>query len=279
MFLTRILQLFRYFSLDIIIGAIASLVFASSVMGVVMPRPYYIILGLTVWLIYTADHLMDGVKTRGKSESDTHNFFYKYKIPIILVFLLVLVFNFRLVMYRLDEKFIEFGFAPALAVVVYLVLNRYYGDAPRYFFIKEVWIALIYTIAIWGGPFIMANDLFTPASLLTMLSFFLLIFGNVLIYSIYERDKDEKDNNRSLVRDFGLRMTINLALAGLILAILSAIVVYVFMGGALMHMLTIMLIAGPMLLILSYPEFFTRGKLYGIVADLLIWLFFLSLIG
>jgi len=275
----RLYHYIRLFSLDIIAGALASLVFSSSVMSIELPCSYYTILALTVWLIYTADHLMDGAKTRGKSDSESHNFFYKYKIPVILIFLIVLVFTFRLIVYRLDEKIIEFGISPGLAVVVYLIMNRYYGNALKWFFIKELWIAFIYTLAIWGGPVIYAGDVISPAQALQILSFGLIILGNVLIYSIYERDSDIKDDNKSFVRDFGLKAAVNTAVFSLVFSILAALTSYVFLDTKFIHSISLVLIASSMLLILSFSRIFSARGLYGITADLLLLLFLLTLFG
>jgi 4-hydroxybenzoate polyprenyltransferase len=279
MVFSRVYNFIRLFSLDIIAGALASLVYSSRVMGIDLPWSYYTVLALTVWLIYTADHLMDGAKTLGKSDSEARNFFYKYKIPIILVFLVILVFTFRLSMYRLDEKIIEFGMAPAVAVVIYLLLNRYYGSAPKWFFIKELWIALIYTLAIWGGPVIHAGDVVNPAQILLIASFFLVIFGNVLIYSIYEREIDIREDNNSLVRDFGIRVAVNTAVFSLSFSILSALSAFIFLHSELIFCMPILLIASSMLLIISFPGVFSERKLYGKIADLILLLFLLVLIG
>jgi len=275
----KIYSYIRIFSLDIIAGALAALYFSSSVMGIDLPRSYFTVLAFVVWLIYTADHLMDGSKTRGNSTSETHNFFYKYKVPVILVFLLVLVFTFRLIVYRLDEKIIEFGIAPGLAVFVYLILNRYYGNAPKWYFIKELWIALIYTLAIWGGPVIYAGDIINQSQALLILSFGLVILGNVLIYSIFDREADAAEDNRSIVRDFGLKTAVNFAVLSLTFSILSALLAFVFFNAGIIHVISLVLIASSMLLIISFPAVFSKGKMYGIAADLLILLFLLSLAG
>lgn len=265
--------------MDIVAGAIASAIFSSSVMEINLPRSYYTVLGLVVWLIYTADHLMDGAKTRGKSPSETHNFFNTYKIPIILVFILVLVFTFRLVLYRLDLSIIEFGIAPAFAALIYLLLNRYYEKESKWFFIKELWIVVIYSMAIWGGPLIYAGDIINPVQLILIVSFGLIILGNVLIYSIYERELDTEEDNRSIVRDFGLKFATNLAITSLVMSSLLALIAFFFLGGWVMHILPIILISAILLAIVIFPKIFTRRKVYGKVADLVILLFLLTLIG
>jgi len=279
MFFSKIYHFIRIFSLDIVAGALAALAFSSSVMEISLPRSYYTVLGLVVWLIYTADHLMDGAKTRGTSPSETHNFFNTYKIPIILVFVLALVFTFRLVLYRLDLSIIEFGIAPGFAVLIYLLLNRYYEKESKWFFIKELWIAIIYSMAIWGGPLIYAGDVISPYQLLLIVSFGLIILSNVLIYSIFERDLDEKEGNRSLVIDFGLKFSTILVYSSLAISFVLALIAFFFLGGWAMHSLPIVLISSTLLAILIYPKYFARKKLYGKLADLVLFLFLLTLIG
>lgn len=275
----RFYRYIRILSLDIVAGAMASLCFAANVMEVELHRSYYIILGITVWLIYTADHLMDGARTKGKSLSETHNFFYRFQIPLVLVFLILLILDFRLVVYRLDQRIVEFGMAPALATVFYLLLNRYYGQASRWFFIKELWISLIYTIAIWGGPVILAGDSMNTSQLLLASSFFLVISSNVLIYSIYERELDAREGTRSLVRDFGLTVSLNTSLLVLIISLLLSLIAYLFFDAGLIHWVLLTIIPATLLLIIRFPYFFSENNRYGIMADLVIVLFFLASTG
>ncbi len=275
----KLFYIIRLFSLDIVAGALAALAFAASVMEADLKLSYYLIMGLTVWLIYAADHLMDGAKTRGKSDSETANFFYTYKIPIILVFLIILVLDFRLIVYILDEKIVQFGMGPGIAAVIYLLMNRYYDGAQKWLFIKELWVAIIYTLAIWGGPVIFGGDTVNAVQMMMIASFGLIVLGNVLIYSIYERESDIRDNNKSIVRDFGLPAAVNGATLALTISMLTALTAYILMGASLPHILPLLLISASMLLILSFPAVFSKGKRYGIFADLVLLLFLLVLIG
>ena len=275
----KLFYIIRLFSLDIVAGALAALAFAASVMEADLKLSYYLIMGLTVWLIYAADHLMDGAKTRGKSDSETANFFYTYKIPIILVFLIILVLDFRLIVYILDEKIVQFGMGPGIAAVIYLLMNRYYDGAQKWLFIKELWVAIIYTLAIWGGPVIFGGDTVNAVQMMMIASFGLIVLGNVLIYSIYERESDIRDNNKSIVRDFGLPAAVNGATLALTISMLTALTAYILMGASLPHILPLLLISASMLLILSFPAVCSKGKRYGIFADLVLLLFLLVLIG
>jgi len=275
----RFFSLIRIFSLDIVAGALASLVFAASLMDVDLHRSYYVIMALSVWLIYTMDHLMDGAKTRGNSESETHKFFYTYKIPVILAFLISLVLDFRLIVYGLDERIIQFGMGPGLAVILYLLMNRYHDTKQKWFFIKELWIAVIYTIAVWGGPVIYGGDFLNASQIMIIVSFALLIFSNVLIYSIYERENDALEKNKSLVLDLGLKPVITISILSSSLSVVIAISAYLFLKTSLILVLPLLVISSLYLLIVSFPKVFTKNGMYGIIADLAILLFLVALAG
>jgi 4-hydroxybenzoate polyprenyltransferase len=117
------------------------------------------------------------------------------------------------------------------------------------------------------------------SQILTLLSFGFVILGNVLIFSIYEREQDIRDNNKLLAKDLGLQGTITIAIISLSASILIALTAFLFMGASFIHSLPLLLIASGMLLIISFPGFFSKRKFYGIITDLLLLLFLLVLIG
>ena len=60
----NLLQLFQAFSLDVVIGALAVGLFAIKLL-LVRPNPWWwLVLALSVWVVYTADHLIDGFQQK-----------------------------------------------------------------------------------------------------------------------------------------------------------------------------------------------------------------------
>jgi hypothetical protein len=81
------------------------------------------------------------------------------------------------------------------------------------------------------------------------------------------------------VRDFGIRPAVNTAVFSLSFAMLSALSAFIFFHMELIFCLPVILIASSMLVIISFPGFFSQKKLYGIIADIILLLFLLVLIG
>ena len=72
-------SIFQILSLDVILGSIAVGIFATAVLKV-QPNPWWwIILPVSVWVVYTLDHLIDGFKKRDESTIYRHRFHYKYR--------------------------------------------------------------------------------------------------------------------------------------------------------------------------------------------------------
>ena len=246
-------------------------------MGVKLQGSYFTVLALTVWLIYTADHLLDSFPAGDKSASSIHQFFYKYKIPVFLVFLMGVVFDYRLVMHSLEPKFIQFGIALGGATAIYLLLNRYYGKGPRIFFIKEVWISLIYSIAIWGGPIIEVGDKINIPQGFLLFSFGLLIFSNVLICSFFDRETDSREGLRSFALDFGEGLTMKLSIIAAGMAIIIAFIAYFKFTVNGIPVLVLILIGTGYLAIMVWRDLFTNAERYTTLANLLLLLSFLAI--
>ena len=255
-------------SLDIVAGAIGSCIFAGEVFHVSIPVAYLAVLGFSAWIIYSADHILDAIKKKGNTEIQTHKFFYKYKTPLILVTVILTIFTFRLTMYSLSPAIIQFGLVLVAGVIFYFLLVNFYMNAPKIFFIKELWISIIYTAGIWGGPVIYAGSEPLIPDMLLIASFFLLVFSNVLIYSYYEYNQDIREQEKSFAVDFGKLLTRRLIYFLLIISfVLWQLAVYIYgniKGDTILiySMITIFLV-----LIISFPGTFYKNERYGKLAD------------
>ena|SRR5688572_29933788 len=74
-------QFYQYvniLSLDVAAGAVISALFFAQIFNVQI-KPYGLLaLGLTVWIIYTADHLRDAKKIKHRASTQRHRFHQQY---------------------------------------------------------------------------------------------------------------------------------------------------------------------------------------------------------
>ncbi len=158
----------------------------------------YVLLGIIVWLIYTADHLLDAWSMREAATSERHRFHQKHFITILMVFLGAGIVALG-VMFLIRIQLISAGIVLSVFVITYLLVNRWL----KYF--KELTGSILYT----GGVFLPAWSLHTQpitANQLTLIIIFALIaFTNMLIFARFSIGEDILNRQKSLATIMGVR--------------------------------------------------------------------------
>ncbi len=137
-----------------------------------------LILGLSVWLVYTADRILDTLSPCTGTESPRHQFARAYRWPLLAVALPVLVLDVGLAFVYLPAVHILSGFVLVAAVAArFCAVVR----APGHGWRKELWTAVIFAAGVWS-PVLLSNP-FRPG----VLVFVLLCWWNCLAIETWER--------------------------------------------------------------------------------------------
>ncbi|PZX53198.1 hypothetical protein [Algoriphagus chordae] len=88
-FLFKIYQRITWLSIDVVLGAMAGMLFFAKALRVDLAWQEYVLLGMAVWCIYTADHLMDARKLASDHVEDRHHFHLIYQKPLVILLGLV----------------------------------------------------------------------------------------------------------------------------------------------------------------------------------------------
>ncbi len=103
----------------------------------------YTVLGLSVWLTYMADRLLDAAaQSMCALLAQRHRFARKYQALLLRVWLAVLVINGLIAFQALSEAQLQRGFVLFLVCLIYTLLNRLLS---KYYFPKELFVAVIFT--------------------------------------------------------------------------------------------------------------------------------------
>src|SRR5688572_30353881 len=142
--MSRLIQTYRIInilSLDIVAGAVFCALFFSSLLNVHM-LPYAIIsLALTVWIIYTADHLRDARKIRHRAATARHQFHQRHFRSLSIVLIIVMAIDSIFILF-MREPVLVWGTILAVAALIYLIIQRYLKV------LKEWFVASIYTCGV-----------------------------------------------------------------------------------------------------------------------------------
>lgn len=261
----RIVRILRLFSIDIVFGTLASLLLSTKILDSEIQGITYLVLGLVVLLIYSFDHLIDGIKSKGDSPKFSNVFFYKHKKIIILLLVFCVLLILSLTTYFLPVAIIIPGLFFSFLMVIYFILHFSNYLIIKKFFIKELWISFIYAIVIWGIAFFTGDRNLQIEEYALFISFLLLVLSNVLIYSFY----DYKNGNRDTRMISGqLKKIRSLIYSCLFLAILLVILTAIFFHGEIIAVYFIMAgIAFMLFISIRFENSLASDSVYGIMAD------------
>ncbi len=253
----KLYRLFNLLSLDVAVGAVVGSLFFAKFFELVPTYSSLISLCLTVWVIYTADRLLDVRDVAGEVASERHRFHQRNQSKLMYCLVAVLIIDIVLIFF-LPFKIIEHGIFLSLVVVIYLLLRR------KLHISKEILVAALYTTGV-VLPALPESKL-SPVKYLPILLFFLIALINLIIFSWYEKENDLRDRHDS-VATLVEEMTIQYILTGLFVITFS-ISFYLFFHPAY-HFISLVFIAmaAILLLIFTCKKFFTRNDYYRLAGD------------
>lgn len=201
--MSSFLRLYRYvniLSIDIAIGAVVSATFFASLIAANFFLYGKIALGLTVWIIYTADHLLDAKKVERDASSERHRFHQKHFNVLLICLIVATVVNAMVVLY-MRKSLLYYGLTLLIVVCLYLVVSRYLK------MLKEAFIAFIYTLGVMLPGLSDREHQMDQYDLMLMFMFFLVAMTNLLVFSWFDEENDRADGHHSFVTFFGREKT------------------------------------------------------------------------
>lgn len=185
--LEKILRWISWLSIDVVLGAVAGMLFFSKLFHVNLPWQPYLLLGMAVWCIYNLDHLLDSYQA-GEKLSGRRRFHHKARIPVLVSIgvlgMLGLVGGFWWFGWGLELQ-LTLLLGGMIGGIRFLVLK--FGKG----WMKELSIALFYVIGISWLPFLRSNPLDGSTWLgIFFILYVLLAILNLLILSLLDQEED-----------------------------------------------------------------------------------------
>lgn len=206
-------------SFDVVVGSVTSYYFFCKFLKVDGSVLTASILGLTVWVIYTLDHLIDSRKVDWNYASPRHLYhklhFKSLSIGIILAILVLC----HLITF-LDYELLKNGIILSGSVLIYFIsihLLRWNKIVH-----KELAVAFIYTCGIALGPVTTLNHLPDLIQITFIATFFHIVIMNLLIFSVLDAESDKASGFQSIYQLVGEKLNIAISylfFQGLLLSI------------------------------------------------------------
>jgi hypothetical protein len=198
--LLRFYQYVNILSLDIAAGAVISALFFAKIFQVQVKPHGLTALALTVWIVYTADHLRDAKKIKHPASTQRHRF-HQNHFHFIVAFLALAIVLDVVTIFFIRRQVFEWGLILSAIVILYLLAHQ----SLR--FLKEFFIAALYTCGI-----LLLSITVTPITLgmthyLLILHFGCMAWINLVLFSWFDQVFDLQDEQSSFVTVVGERTT------------------------------------------------------------------------
>jgi hypothetical protein len=254
-FMKPLLDAYRFvnlLSIDIAIGAAVGAAFFARILDVRLYPQAYIVLALTVWIIYTADHLLDARRLNHPASTDRHLLHQRYFRILSILVVMAMVVVLTLVF------FIRTQLIMACLCGLYLVVNRWlkYG--------KELMATILYA----GGvllPALSLNYNVTTEQWILIVEFVLIVIINMLLFARMDYRTDLLDRQPSFVTTAGPKVATKII--GGLFVVFGLMVLLTLSENYAAERLVLGAMAGVLLLIFLFPDFFSLEERYRLVGD------------
>ncbi len=257
--IARIYQYCNYLSLDVACGAMICAAFFSQVLRVERRPVGLISLGITVWIIYTADRLIDVYKLQRGSSSRRHRFHQENFLKLSIAVILAIAVDIFLIL-QVSRPVLLWGMGLAGLVILYLLLQQ------KLFIFKELVVAILYSAGILLPAISLSNEIISSSEIILIVYFILTVFINLILFSWYDWKDDLANNQYSLVTYFGRdHSKVILIILFFLQAILftNLIVISIFRTEAMI----LLVINLALLLLLLFPKRLSKQDLYRLIGD------------
>jgi 4-hydroxybenzoate polyprenyltransferase len=269
-------------SLDVVIGALATGYFFTKIMEITMPSWWWVILSGSVWVMYTVDHLLDGIKIKNMASVAIFRHFYHAENKKILAFVVLLVSTFILIIVVIaaPAQLLKEGLFLVGLITLYFLVIHFTGRTKFFLFQKELTVAVIYVTGILLGPLTLMNGNLELWQNVLIIAFILLTWAEGIMASWYDYENDLHDGHNSFATLFGLART-KLFLIFLHSSIFLLLLINLFWLKTSKHWLPTVILGamnGLVLFILLKPELFRKNERFRILGEMIFWVPFVLLL-
>lgn len=258
-FLVHFLQHINILSIDIVLGSVASALFFGRIFHVHIKPIGLVALGLTVWAIYTIDHLRDARKIARPAATLRHRF-HQENFRILSFLLCLAILADAVAIFFIRRQVFEWGLLLTSVVILYLIFHRSLQ------FLKELFVASLYTAGVLLlSVTVMAVDANTQHYLM-ILQFLIAAWTNLVLFSWFDQAFDQRNDQNSFVTILG-RKTAQTFLNYLFIVSFLLTIIQLIIATPLMPVLILFLMNAALFLIFVFRKYLEKDDRYRLIGD------------
>ena len=194
----------------------------------------YLLLGLTVWIVYAADRWIEGWRLSSETvQTRRHSFYIRWRWPVFIVGLIAIGACAALALTNLGLREWAAGVILVVPTLIYLLSHQLVHRHHPWRVPKEICIAVIFCIGTALAPVVFALPAALPVGQLPreifsarlealwvpLALFGLLCFANLALISAWESEVDTQHGQTSLALQFSKNLNLIRALPWLLAAL------------------------------------------------------------
>ena len=263
------LIILQIFSIDVVLGTITIGYLATKLLNVEANPYWWVILPLSVWVVYSIDHVIDSLKNKNIAVIYRHRFHYLHRKPIIIMIVIAALTSVILSILYLDYQIIRMGLALSAFIASYFALMYFLLQKQSIFLQKELIIAIVYTTGIFMAPLFWSNQLPSFPIIIVLFIIFMLAWLEGIMISWFDFDNDIKDGHISFTVIAGKRNTRYFLILGhMLIEIVTIILLILVPLNIIFWTLLILLVMNLLLgLVILFPDSFYKNSYYRFIGE------------
>jgi 4-hydroxybenzoate polyprenyltransferase len=246
---------FSILSIDVAVGAVVGALFFAQSSDISVSFFSLLSLACTVWIIYTADHMLDVVHLKHHASTERHLFHQKhFKQLTQWIFIIAGVDG--VLLFFLPEDTVLQGLALGCLVALYLLFQR------KLKVTKEFSVALLYV----AGIVIPVSSIteISKIDLVVVSAYFILAFINLVFISIMEKESDLKDNHASIATTLNEKVLVWMLMALLVVVVVLCFLLFAVFDNQIPSLI-LLAMAISLWLVIHFRNYFHKS--YRMMAD------------
>lgn len=255
MFLLRLYRYLNILSVDVALGAVCSAAFFSRIFHVQIRTAGLFALALTVWIIYTVDHLLDARKIQYQASTERHHFHQQHS-KLLWALVLVAIGIVMILIFFIRKPILVWGVAGGALMIVYLAAQQYLK------FMKEIFIAVLYTCGVLLPSMAVTQLPVNEWPWLLIVLFSTTALINLFLFSWFDWEDDARHQAVSFVTVFGK------TISGWVIRVLFVgIGIGIFFMGAQHHQFMLLGMNVILLFLFLFSDLVRRYEVFRLLGD------------
>ena len=179
----RLYRFLNLISIDVAAGAMVCSAFFARIFQIQLLPDSLAALGISVWVIYSVDHLLDAHKLKKDASTKRHLFHQQHFRAVSMVVIAAVVIDFILIQ-DIRKPIIIWGTVLISVILLYLLFQRLLGP------LKELIGALLYSFGVLLPALSLHTTTASSSLILLMVAFILTALINLVLLAWFDLEHD-----------------------------------------------------------------------------------------